>query len=93
VNKPHEHGDITTYEHGDVWMVAQNDQWVPGVYDSEEAALFACKFDNAQLEMISDVWEVGGEDRPATMRDLRSVERLDEESRDVIDNAFGLGDS
>jgi hypothetical protein len=59
---------IATYQVLGGWVVAQG-HWLPGVFDTEATARYACRFPDDTLEFLrQDV--LIAEDRPITRADL-----------------------
>lgn len=63
---------IETYHVGNGWVVAQG-YWLPGLYDSEQTARYACRLSDRILTHVAEtISSVHGENRMITMNDLRA---------------------
>lgn len=64
---------ISTYEVNGAWVVAQG-YWLPGGYEDEATARYACRYPFEVLQELNDrIYRVDGENRPITRADLKAT--------------------
>ena len=59
------------------FVVSENGVWVPGIYDSSATAIKAAETltDEQIITKLGPVYEVDGEDRPATLANVEAAAR------------------
>ncbi len=55
------------------FVVAENEMWLPGIYDSEEAALYTINIDSEKLLLLCRDRGIGDDYRPITLDELKAL--------------------